>query len=43
MSMETGREETKWHEACSASMSSDWRADGPKGEVVDSLSVRSEY
>lgn len=36
-------EETKWQEACSASTSSDWRADGPTGEVVFSLRVRSEY
>ena len=36
-------EETKWQEACSASMNSDWRADGPTGEVVVSLSVRLEY
>lgn len=34
---------TKWQGACSAAMKSDWRADGPTGEVVVSLSVRSEY
>lgn len=33
----------KWQEACSASMNSDWRADGPTGEVVVSLSMRLEY
>lgn len=36
-------EETKWHEACSASVKSDWRADGPTGEDVVLLSVRLEY
>lgn len=41
--MEGDMEKTKWQEACSASMKSNWRADGPKGEVVVSLSVRLEY
>lgn len=35
--------ETKWQEACSASMKSDWRTDGPTGEEVVLLSVRLEY
>lgn len=40
---ELRREETKWQEACSASMNSDWRADGPIGVEVVLLSVHSEY
>lgn len=38
-----GGGETKWQEACSASMKSDWRTDGPTGEEVVLLSVRLEY
>lgn len=37
------REETKWQDACSASMKSEWWVEGPMGEEAVLLSVRLEY